>query len=447
MTKISVIMPVYNTPEEWLRESIESILNQTYKDFEFLIIDDGSTNNVPEILAEYAEKDSRIKIILGEHKGISNALNKGLELSNGNFIARMDGDDISLPNRFERQIEFLNNNSEISICGTGIKFFPNEKNSYYPDKIGIVELLNFCCIAHPTVMMRKKDLLKYNLKYDESFKSSEDYELWSRAIKYVRLSYLDPVLTYKTNVIGTLNVLEAARKCESVKVFVNITTDKCYENKEINIGYQEDDSMGGHDMYSSSKGCVEIMSSSYRRSFLQDKNSMSLATARAGNVIGGGDWGIDRLIPDLIVAINNGKNIELRSPSAIRPWQYILEPLSGYLLLGQRLYEEGKYYAQAFNFGPEEKNILNVFEITQKFIEIYGEGEFIINKKDNLHEANLLMLNINKSKRILNWLPTYDINKTIEETVKWYKHFYKKDVDIYEFTIKQIENFEKNIKW
>ena len=263
----------------------------------------------------------------------------------------------------------------------------------------------------------------------------------------VRLSYLDPVLTYKTNVIGTLNVLEAARKCESVKVFVNITTDKCYENKEINIGYQEDDSMGGHDMYSSSKGCVEIMSSSYRRSFLQDKNSMSLATARAGNVIGGGDWGIDRLIPDLIVAINNGKNIELRSPSAIRPWQYILEPLSGYLLLGQRLYEECEYYAQAFNFGPEEENILNVFEITQKFIEIYGEGEFIINKKDNLHEANLLMLNINKSKRILNWLPTYDINKTIEETVKWYKHFYKKDVDIYEFTIKQIENFEKNIKW
>ena len=263
----------------------------------------------------------------------------------------------------------------------------------------------------------------------------------------VRLSYLDPVLTYKTNVIGTLNVLEAARKCESVKAFVNITTDKCYENKEINIGYQEDDSMGGYDMYSSSKGCVEIMSSSYRRSFLQDKNSMSLATARAGNVIGGGDWGIDRLIPDLIVAINNGKNIELRSPSAIRPWQYILEPLSGYLLLGQKLYEEGEYYAQAFNFGPEEENILNVFEITQKFIEIYGKGEFIFNKKDNLHEANLLMLNINKSKRILNWSPTYDINQTIEETVKWYKHFYKKDVDIYEFTIKQIENFEKNIKW
>ena len=203
MNKISVIMPVYNTPEEWLRESIESILNQTYKDFEFLIIDDGSTNNVPNILAEYAEKDSRIKIILGEHKGISNALNKGLDLSNGDFIARMDGDDISLPNRFERQIEFLNNNSEISICGTGIKFFPNEKNSYYPDKIGIVELLNFCCIAHPTVMMRKKDLLKYNLKYDESFKSSEDYELWSRAIKYVNIANIsDVLLHYRRNPNG-----------------------------------------------------------------------------------------------------------------------------------------------------------------------------------------------------------------------------------------------------
>ena len=263
----------------------------------------------------------------------------------------------------------------------------------------------------------------------------------------VRLSYSEPVLTYKTNVIGTLNVLEAARKCKSVKVFVNVTTDKGYENKEINRGYKEDEPMGGHDMYSSSKGCVEIMSSSYRRSFLQNDDTYAMATARAGNVIGGGDWALDRLIPDCIRAINNNEKIEIRNPIAVRPWQHVLEPLSGYLLLGEKLLEDGKIYAEGFNFGPNEDSVLKVADVAQKVIEFYGKGEVVIHKKDNLHEAGLLMLNIEKAKKVLNWSPVYTPNQAIEKTVEWYKHFYANDTDMYYFTLNQISEYTKNINW
>ena len=194
----------------------------------------------------------------------------------------------------------------------------------------------------------------------------------------VRLSYIEPVLTYQTNVIGTLNVLEAARKTESIRAFVNVTTDKCYENKEINKGYKEDDPMGGYDMYSSSKGCVEIMSSSYRRSFLND--GFYMATARAGNVIGGGDWAADRLIPDCIRAINDNKKIEIRNQNAVRPWQFVLEPLSGYMLLGQKLLEGNREFARGFNFGPYESSVLKVGEVAKKVCEVYGKGEIVIKK-------------------------------------------------------------------
>lgn len=263
----------------------------------------------------------------------------------------------------------------------------------------------------------------------------------------VRLSYSEPVLTYQTNVIGTLNVLEAARKCASVKTLVNITTDKCYENKEINRGYKEDEPMGGYDMYSSSKGCVEIMSSSFRRSFLQEEGTYAMATARAGNVIGGGDWALDRLIPDCVRFINNDKKIEIRNPIAVRPWQHVLEPLSGYLLLGQKLLEEGKKYAEGFNFGPNEESVLKVAEVAQKVVENYGKGEVIVHKRDNLHEANLLMLNIEKAENILGWTPTYTANQAIKETVDWYKAFYNNSAEMYDFTINQINKYEENIKW
>ncbi len=263
----------------------------------------------------------------------------------------------------------------------------------------------------------------------------------------VRLSYSEPKLTYETNVIGSLNVLEAARKCKSVKAFVNVTTDKCYENKEINRGYTEDEPMGGYDMYSSSKGCVEILSSSFRRSFLQEDGTYAMATARAGNVIGGGDWALDRLIPDCIRYINQDKPIEIRNPIAVRPWQHVLEPLSGYLLLGQKLLQEGKKYAEGFNFGPNEDSVLKVAEVSQKVVDYYGKGEVVVHKRDDLHEANLLMLNIQKAEKVLGWVPTYTADEAIKHTVDWYKHFYANNTDMYEFTVNQIKDFEQKISY
>lgn len=276
----------------------------------------------------------------------------------------------------------------------------------------------------------------------------------------VRLSYLEPVSTYQTNVIGTLNVLEAARKCSNVKVFVNITTDKCYENKEVARGYKEDEPMGGYDMYSSSKGCVEIMSSSYRRSFLKGGNPYAMATARAGNVIGGGDWAEDRLIPDCVRAIEgdttknnsstyqpiNLSTIVIRNPIAVRPWQHVLEPLSGYLLLGQKLFESGLKYAQGFNFGPAEESVLTVADVAQKVVKYYGKGEVVIGEKSDLHEANLLMLNVEKAKEVLGWIPTYTAEEAIKETVEWYKRFYAGE-QMLDFTLNQIKVYEERINY
>ena len=274
-----------------------------------------------------------------------------------------------------------------------------------------------------------------------------DFVFHLAAQPIVRLSYSEPIMTYETNVIGSLNVLEASRRCPSVKAFVNVTTDKCYENREINRGYKEDEPMGGYDMYSSSKGCVEIMSSSFRRSFLQEEGSMAMGTARAGNVIGGGDWAQDRLVPDCVRYINDGQKIEIRNPIAVRPWQHVLEPLSGYMLLGQYLFEKGKEYAQGFNFGPNEDSVLKVADVAKMVTEFYGRGEVVVHKRDNLHEANLLMLNIEKAEKVLGWTPTYKADKAVSETVDWYKHFYEKNVDMYDFTMKQIKNYEENIKW
>ena len=279
-------------------------------------------------------------------------------------------------------------------------------------------------------------------KLEQSMKEFQpDIVFHLAAQPLVRLSYSEPILTYQTNVIGSLNVLEAARHTQSVKAFVNITTDKCYENKEVNRGYKEDEPMGGYDMYSSSKGCVEIMSSSFRRSFLQDKGTYAMATARAGNVIGGGDWAKDRLIPDCVRYINTDEKIEIRNPIAVRPWQHVLEPLSGYLLLGQKLLEEGKKYAEGFNFGPNEDSVLRVADVAKKVCEYYGKGEVVVQKRDNLHEANLLMLNIEKAEQVLGWTPTFTADEAIKHTVEWYKHFYNQDIDMYDFTMKQIEEY------
>lgn len=255
----------------------------------------------------------------------------------------------------------------------------------------------------------------------------------------VRLSYIEPVKTYETNVIGTLNVLEAARKCSSVKAFVNITTDKCYENIEQDYAYKEDDKMGGYDMYSSSKGCSEILSASYRNSFLKDEGFL-LATARAGNVIGGGDWSTDRLVPDCIKAINKGEDIVIRSPQAVRPWQHVLEPLSGYLTLGEKLLEGKKEFADGYNFGPEKNSVLTVEDIVKTVIKYYEKGNVIIKPDTKFHEANLLMLDITKAKTKLNWHPKYNAEDAVKKTVLWYKNFYANE-DMRAFTAKQIKDY------
>ena len=317
-----------------------------------------------------------------------------------------------------------------NVCGYSLE--PNTEPSMFKE----LNLTDFCENHFENILDTKK--LK---KVFEEFQPEIVFHLAAQPI--VRLSYKEPVLTYQTNVIGTLNVLEAARNCKSVKAFVNITTDKCYENKEVARGYSEDEPMGGYDMYSSSKGCVEIMSSSYRRSFLQEEGTYAMATARAGNVIGGGDWAEDRLIPDCVRYINRNQPIEIRNPIAVRPWQHVLEPLSGYLLLGEKLLTEGKKYAEGFNFGPNEDSVLKVADVAQKVVENYGRGEVVVHKKDNLHEANLLMLNIDKAEKVLGWTPTLTAEEAVKNTVEWYKHFYDKSENMYDFTMKQIGEYEE----
>lgn len=241
----------------------------------------------------------------------------------------------------------------------------------------------------------------------------------------VRESYDNPAETYLTNVMGTLNVFESARSTSSVKAIVNITTDKVYENLEIKKAYKETDQLGGFDLYSSSKACVEILSSSYRRSFFSD-NKILLATARAGNVIGGGDWAKDRLIPDIVKATSKNKPTLIRNPKSVRPWQHVLEPISGYLLLGQKLLEGKTAFADGWNFGPDNKQDLTVGEVLNLFKKEWNELKIeypSVNDK-NPHEARLLMLDYSKSRQKLNWQPVWDLKSTIKKTAGWYKEYY-----------------------
>lgn len=263
----------------------------------------------------------------------------------------------------------------------------------------------------------------------------------------VRLSYESPVETYDINVMGTIHVLEAIRVTESVKVGVMITTDKCYENKEQIWGYRENEPMGGYDPYSSSKGAAEIAISSWRRSFFNprnyDKHGKSIASVRAGNVIGGGDWAKDRIIPDSIKALETGMPINIRNPKAVRPWQHVLEPLSGYMLLAKKMWDEPTKYCQGWNFGPRAESIATVLDVVTKVIEDYGMGVYCDLSDPNApHEANLLMLDINKAKFELNWEPRMNLDQTIALVVDWYKRY--KNEDVYNICLEQIESYLKN---
>jgi len=256
----------------------------------------------------------------------------------------------------------------------------------------------------------------------------------------VRLSYEKPRETYETNVMGTVNILECIRRTDSVKAALVITSDKCYENIEKDYAYKETDPIGGYDPYSSSKGCTELVVSAYLRSYFNPNENprLGLASARAGNVIGGGDWAKDRIVTDCINALMNEEPIKVRNPNAVRPWQHVLEPLSGYLLLGSKLIEQPSEYAGAWNFGPEPDEIYKVKDIVEQIISLWGSGEWEdISNKEELHEAHLLMLDIHKAKKKLGWTPKLNINQTLKLSVDWYK---EGDIN-YQFDVNQIEQY------
>ena len=260
----------------------------------------------------------------------------------------------------------------------------------------------------------------------------------------VRASYADPVTTYATNVMGTVHVLEAAREAESVKVVINVTSDKCYENREWVWAYRESDAMGGYDPYSSSKGCAELVTSAYRRSFLNDAG-IALASARSGNVIGGGDWSAGRIVPDLLRAAETGKSIDIRNPEAIRPWQHVLEPLAGYLILAQKLFEDESRYADAWNFGPSENSAIPVRELARRLFNLLeSEGGWKDSSQASPHESQLLRLDISKAKQGLGWEPLWSIDDTLEKVAEWHRGWRSK-VDIESLCIGQIDAYQNQV--
>ncbi len=260
----------------------------------------------------------------------------------------------------------------------------------------------------------------------------------------VRLSYQQPIETYATNVMGTVHVLEAARHAGSVRAIVNITTDKCYENREWVWGYREDEPMGGHDPYSSSKGCAELISSAYRKSFLKDAG-IAMATARAGNVIGGGDWAADRLVPDILRALEKREPVLIRNPHAIRPWQHVLEPLSGYLLLAERLYLHGLADAEGWNFGPKDEDARPVQWIVEHLCENWGKGAaWSLQPGDHPHEANFLKLDISKACQRLQWTPRWSLETALARIAEWHRAWVSNQ-DMQTFCLRQISQYQADV--
>jgi CDP-glucose 4,6-dehydratase len=256
----------------------------------------------------------------------------------------------------------------------------------------------------------------------------------------VGYSYTHPVETYATNVLGTVNVLEAARSAESLRAIVNVTTDKSYENREWDWGYREDEPMGGLDPYSSSKGCAELVTSAYRRSFLAAQG-IALASARAGNVIGGGDWAEDRLVPDILRAFEKGSPVVIRNPRATRPWQHVLEPLSGYLVLAEHLWRDGQGVAEAWNFGPHDTDVRPVEWIVEHLRSVWGgTAEWEQDAGDNPHEAQYLKLDISKARRRLAWTPRWDLVTALDAVVEWHRSWVDEQ-DVQAVTLDQIARF------
>jgi len=262
----------------------------------------------------------------------------------------------------------------------------------------------------------------------------------------VRLSYADPVQTYATNVMGTVHLLDAVRQVNSVRSVVVVTSDKCYENREWSWPYRETDTLGGFDPYSNSKGCAELVSSAFRNSYFSPtaapQHSALIATARAGNVIGGGDWSIDRLVPDVIRAARNGSSVQIRYPNAIRPWQHVLEPLAGYMTLGERLYNGDRSAAEAWNFGPDTTSEWPVASVVSQLCTLLGNGASWEHVGGQfLHEATYLSLDSSKTRQKLNWNPKWTTNEALSQTVGWYRS-QMNGSDMRKFSLQQIADYE-----
>ncbi len=329
---------------------------------------------------------------------------------------------------------------ELGAMVTGLALPPNTEPSHF-NLIRLQEL-----ITHVEGDVRNEEIVK---KTFEEAKPEIIFHLAAQPL--VRDSYDDPKKTFDTNIGGTINVLEAIRHSPTVRAVIIVTSDKCYENKEWAWGYRETDPLGGHDPYSASKGAVEIVCSAYLRSFFQSEARgphIGFATARAGNVIGGGDWAKDRIIPDCVRALSRVVPIIIRNPSATRPWQHVLDPLSGYLLLAKRLIEDPKRFSGTWNFGPVESGHITVLELAEQFSEAWGCGRLQTAPLDNSapREAHLLKLCIDRATHELQWRPTLNSGAAISWTVKWYQTWHEKDQNLRVVSIDQIEEFEKKLQ-
>lgn len=295
------------------------------------------------------------------------------------------------------------------------------------------------------------DILDRNKIFETIKEYRPEFIFHLAAQPLVRYSYKNPYDTFQANIMGTLNILESIRLSQNPTVCVCITSDKCYENREWVYAYRENDPLGGHDPYSASKGAAEIVIASYRKSFFNSENSnigCSVSSVRAGNIIGGGDWADDRIVPDCVRSLVKKNPVEIRNPGAIRPWQFVLDPLFGYLWLALKMKEKPEIYADAWNFGPYYSNTIDVQTLTGKIIRHWGDGawENISQNKNAVHEAGYLKLDIAKSITKLGWKPVCDIDETIQKTILWYKNYYSNSLDMNVFSLEQINDFMETLQ-
>jgi CDP-glucose 4,6-dehydratase len=294
------------------------------------------------------------------------------------------------------------------------------------------------------------DVLDYDKLHETIKKFQPDFVFHLAAQPIVRYSYKNPLDTFKINILGTANVLESIRTSQHLTTCICITSDKCYENQEKDYAYRESDSLGGYDPYSASKGAAELVISSYRKSYFTTgnrKSPVSLSSVRAGNIIGGGDWAEDRIVPDCIRALVQGNPVAIRNPHAVRPWQFVLDPLFGYIWLATKMAEEPAEFSGPWNFGPDPSNAVDVKTLAEKILHEWGGGTWTspLGNTDSPHEAGYLKLDSTKSMSRLGWMPVYTIDEVIQKTIVWYKEYYSGNSDLYELSYQQIKSYLNDI--